>query len=179
MPSLGHALSVPDHAFGPARGGEPLVYGARRPGYPDRSVDAATVEDWIRYVRGRGVERVCCLLDDGLDYYPDLLGSYRAAFGPQRVCHAPIPDYSLADPDVLHESILPFLRDAAAAGEPVVVHCSAGSGRTGHVLVAWLVCERGLGLDDVIAAVEDGPVPRHPTEGGSRAELRALLDRCL
>jgi len=40
------------------------------------------------------------------------------------------------------QKILPFLTQTEKLGEKVAVHCSGGSGRTGHVLPhGWLVVE--------------------------------------
>jgi protein-tyrosine phosphatase len=85
-----------------------------------------------------GIRRVCCLLpDEQLAYYrPDLLGEYRAVFGAANVCSAAVTDYHLCDSDLLETMILPFLVESDQSRLPAVVHCSSGSGRTGHVL-AW------------------------------------------
>lgn len=168
-----------DHAVARAAPDEPIVHGACRPGYDTGDAGRAAVGEWIASANEAGIERVCCLLDGKLDRYDGLLESYREAFGADRVCHAPVPDYSLVDRGTLFGTILPFLRDARDASEPVVVHCSAGSGRTGHVLVAWLVCERGYSLDGALATVVTASERRNPTEAGSREELRALVEDCL
>lgn len=160
------------YAFAPAAPEEGVVYGACRPCH-----DGGTVGDWIDFARGQGIERVCCLLDGGhLRLYDDLLGTYAVAFGGADVLHVPVPDYDTIGSARLHDDLLPFLRAGAEDGRPTVVHCSAGSGRTGHVLVAWLVCEKGYGLDEAIETVEG--TGRRPLEGRSRGELRALLSDC-
>ncbi|HEY7984007.1 MAG TPA: dual specificity protein phosphatase family protein [Ktedonobacterales bacterium] len=131
---------------------------------------------WLAFMRARGVRRVVCLLTpDQLSYYDDLLGQYRAQFGAERVRCAPIPDLYLADLPMLTDGILPFLAEADQTGEPVVVHCSAGIGRTGHVLAAWLAAGRGYSNAAAIAAVARGG--RDAQESGD-AELGALLDAC-
>jgi protein-tyrosine phosphatase len=131
------------------------VYGAQRPGYPAQAIDATPVSAWISFMQRNGVYRVCCLLAlKQLAYYRlDLLGTYREVFGESNVCHAAIEDYHLCDAVKLEDDILPFLLQSNQARIPVVVHGSGGSGRTGHVLAAWLVRHRGLSVDDALAAV--------------------------
>lgn len=128
---------------------EPIVYGASRPGYLD-----SEVHNWIEFMKRQGIQRVCCLLPDNqLANYRDLLGTYQREFGNQQVCWAPIEDFHLSDLETLTTKILPFLAKAEQQAEKVVVHCSGGIGRTGHVLAAWLVSGRGLSNKAAIAAV--------------------------
>lgn len=162
--------------FGPAAEDEPTVFGAPRPGYPLHRVPPAAVAQWLAFMDAQRVRRVVCLLTaEQLAYYDDLPASYRAHFGGACVRCAPIPDLYLADESTLTEGILPFLVDADLHGERTVVHCSAGIGRTGHVLAAWLVAGRGYSNQDAIAAVARGG--RDARESGD-AELDTLLDAC-
>jgi len=162
------------HNFSPAAEDERIVFGACRPNHPRRAPPDSSVDDWVRYVQDRDVERVCCLLDETqLNEYDNLLNTYVAGFGADRVAHAPIGDFSVVDRRTLHETILPFLDASKAASERVVVHCSAGSGRTGHVLALWLAHDRGCSIEDAVAEVRR--MGRRPLEAASRADLRALL----
>jgi hypothetical protein len=169
-------LPPPMRGFDPAAAGEPLVFGARRPGFPLPSPSHAVVDRWVAAMQAAGVRRVVCLLPPRqLDRYDRLLDTYRAAFGPDAVCWAPIDDFHLADQPTLLNQLLPYLFAAQAARERVVVHCSGGVGRTGHVLAAWLVSARGLSNADAIAAVQrTGRNPRESRDPG----LDALLDAC-
>ena len=69
--------------------------------------------------------------------------------------------------------ILPFLDDANRANERTVVHCSAGMGRTGHILALWLVHGRDYSLDKAIKTVEQQG--RTPLEIATRDELKYRL----
>ena len=169
--------------FSPASNKEEFVYGAQRPGYPSRSsIPDSEVGQWVAFMRQQGIARVCCLLEDQLSFYQsDLLASYRDSFGEEAVCGAPITDFTLAEEELLTETILPFLDDSVSREEKVVVHCSAGSGRTGHVLAAWLVYGRQMANDEAIAAVIG--MGRNPHEAAGSgptgvASLDSLLDAC-
>ena len=163
---------------------EPIVFGASRPGYSNKQV-----LDWVEFMKCQGIKRVCCLLPDNqLARYSALLDTYQQEFGIIHVCWAPIADFHLSDKETLTKKILPFLADAEKLGEKVVVHCSGGIGRTGHVLAAWLVSGRGLSNKAAITAVKR--TGRNPYEAAIVAvtrgrnpfkavgDLNALLNDC-
>lgn len=165
----------------PTAPNEGTVFGAPRPGYPSRDdIDESTVQGWMDSIEERGIDRVCCLLtEDQLDFYSaDLLDTYRDRFGQETVLHAPIPDFRLSPPALLHGEILPFIAASDDANERVVVHCSAGNGRTGHVLAAWLVHGRGYAVDDALATTGRNRNPHEAVELGdaTEQELRRLLE---
>lgn len=161
-----------NYNFAPAAPDEQIVYGACQPGYPSKSPDDNSVTEWIAQMEAHGVERVCCLLDEKLDDYDSLLETYRDTFGSQNACHAPIEDYTVVSADTFYTVILPFLQEADDVAEKVVVHCSAGMGRTGHVLVLWLVHGRKYKLEDAIRAVEQ--MGRSPHEAVTVDQLEAF-----
>lgn len=172
-----------DFNFSAASREEDYVFGAQRPGYyASDPIADIEVDKWAAFMQGQGIKRVCCLLESQLSKYEsDLLASYRRWFGDAALCSAPIKDFTFADDELLTETILPFLADAVRSKAPVVVHCSAGLGRTGHVLAAWLVYGRGMANEDAIKAVIG--MGRNPYEAkGSgadgKAKLNALLDGC-
>ncbi len=172
-----------EHNFGPACPGERIVFGAERPGFDSLSVGIEEIRQWISFMRQNGIERVCSLLpQDQLEFFNvDLLQEYRSVFGEGKVCSAPIPDRYLCDRETLCGVVLPFLGQAERRNEPVVVHCSGGSGRTGHILAAWLVHARGFEIDEALTAVR---LPRrNPQEAvilgnASMQDLRELLAGC-
>ncbi len=140
-------------------------------------------------MHNQDIQRVCCLLPASqLARYSNLLNIYRRTFGLDRVYWTPIEDFHLASSSILIHQILPFLALADQHQEKVVVHCSGGVGRTGHILAAWLVAGRGLSSPAAIAAVQKtGKNPYEavlaaPFRGRNpwrvAAELRLLLQEC-
>lgn len=169
-------MTLPKYGFAAAGPDEEIVHGACRPRHPTLAPPDDTVAAWLEFLREQGIERVCCLLDDAhLQEYEALLEEYRATFGADCVCHAPIPDESTIDGETLHETVLPFLRESDRRDQPVVVHCSAGLGRVGHVLVLWLAAERGYSIEDAVEVVRESG--RIPLEATAVADLRQLLAR--
>lgn len=173
------------YKFSAATNTERFVFGSAQPGYTERQV-----EQWLEFMQDQNIQRVCCLLptDQLSKYAADLLQIYRQTFGHLQVCWAPIPDFRYADPDVLIHQILPFLAIAKQKQEKVVVHCSGGVGRTGHILAAWLVAEHGFSSQSAIAAIKQSGRNPHeavvaaPLKGRNprkvSAELDMLLNKC-
>jgi protein-tyrosine phosphatase len=172
------------YKFASASDKEPIVFGSTRPGYCSEQVN-----EWVEFMQVQGIQRVCCLLTDTqLRRYDSLLDDYRQVFGSDRVCWAPIEDFQLANLGMLIHQILPFLAAAKQREERVVVHCSGGIGRTGHVLAAWLVAGRGYSQQAAVTSVRTAG--RNPYEAVITApfrgrnpwkvasELHRLLDAC-
>ncbi|HIK17528.1 MAG TPA: dual specificity protein phosphatase family protein [Leptolyngbyaceae cyanobacterium M33_DOE_097] len=172
------------YKFAAASENEPIVFGSARPGYSNEQVD-----QWIEFMQNQDIARICCLLPEAqLARYANLLDIYRQTFGLDQVCWAPIEDFCFATPEILAHQILPFLAIANQNDEKVVIHCSGGVGRTGHVLAAWLVAGRGFSNKAAIDAVKQtGKNPYEaviaaPFKGRNpwkvAAELNLLLDEC-
>lgn len=172
------------YKFAAASRNEPIVFGSARPGYSDQKV-----AKWIEFMQNQDIKRVCCLLcESQLTRYGDLLGVYRQSFGLDYVCWTPIKDFHFTTPEIFIYQILPFLSAANQKNEKVVVHCSGGVGRTGHVLAAWLVAKRRFSRRAAIDAVRQ--TGRNPYEAAIAAplkgknpwkvaaELDLLLDEC-
>lgn len=165
------------HRFAPAAPEEEHVYGACCPGWHSAASHQAAIDQWLDYMTEAGIERVCCLLTGRqLDENEANIARYREAFGPENVCHAPVPDHRLADVGTLRNAVLPFVSESVDDDQRVVVHCLAGIGRTGHALAAWLVHGRGYSPHDAIETVREmGRDPLEAVERGN-ATRQDLLD---
>ena len=64
--------------------------------------------------------------------------------------HVPIKDHSVPTLDQLHESVN-FLISQAEMKHRAVVHCTAGNGRTGTILAAYMCEKHGLTAQQSIA----------------------------
>ncbi len=183
-PQASEQMTRNTYKFAAAWEDEPIVFGASRPGYSNQQVS-----DWIEFMKKQNIQRVCCLLPQKqLTLYSNLLGIYQQEFGKQQVCWAPITDFQFANLEMLTQRIIPFLVAADKQSEKVVVHCSGGIGRTGHVLAAWLVSIRGFSNKDALAAVKR--TGRNPYEAAIASmftfknplkaiqELNVLLNDC-
>lgn len=124
-------------------------------------------------MKDQGIRRVCCLLDSKLAEYDELLEIYVERFGATHIRHVPVKDYTAIDSETWHSKILPFLDEADSQSEPVVVHCSAGSGRTGQVLCLWLVSARGYSIEDAIQLVRESG--RKPLEAATKSDLSSVM----
>lgn len=170
--------------FGPASPNENIVYGAQRPGYNFEYIAFAEVQEWVNFMKEQNIRRICCLLPENqLKFYDDinLLKFYRDEFGKDNICLAGIEDFHLCEEVTLKEIILPFLKESEQKGEKVVVHCSGGSGRTGHVLAAWLVHRHGFSVEEAKSTVKRmGREPREAVFSGNATEdeLNTLLEAC-
>jgi protein-tyrosine phosphatase len=159
-----------DANFGPAWPDDTIVFGSERPGYHDGSkVKQTRVESWTRLMKAKGINRVVCLLhpDGKLKRYEHLEGGlegqYISHFGSGNVLMAPIPDYDISTKENI-KNIVDFLEQSERLELPVVVHCSAGSGRTGHVLSVWRNYHWDVEKNKALKQSDWNPANRWPKE---------------
>jgi rhodanese/phosphatase family protein len=68
--------------------------------------------------------------------------------------HMPMSDHGVPDLAVLDRGAQ-FIQTKVREGKTVLVHCLAGEGRTGCVLAAYLIKDRGLGAADALTTLRD------------------------
>ncbi|HEY8504425.1 MAG TPA: dual specificity protein phosphatase family protein, partial [Gemmataceae bacterium] len=69
------------------------------------------------------------------------------------VVHVPVPDMEAPTPEQLARCVS-AIRKANEAGMGVAVHCTAGLGRTGSILAAYLV-SKGLSAEEAMTQVRE------------------------
>jgi protein-tyrosine phosphatase len=156
------------YRFAPAAPEADHVYGACAPGWHSAGSHERALERWVGDMQRFGIARVCCLVAaPPSEARTATLGRYSDAFGRENVLHAPVPADRLVEETRLREDVFPFLADAVAADERVVVHGLAGVGRTGQVLAAWLVHHHEYHPPEAVDTVREmGRDPREAIEYG-------------
>lgn len=123
-------LSKPMYRIRPVDG-VPGLFRASRPGYPQKIVRPKDLQDGILGFTEDGITDIFCLLSDAeyFKYYGlDLVEYYkRRKF---KVHRFPIPDFGVPRVEFAF-ALAKAMFDALESGKRVLVHCSAGQGRTG------------------------------------------------
>ncbi len=174
-------MSHDKFAFGPACSEERFVFGSQRPGYGPGKVSLSAVHVWLSFIKEKGIRRICCLLQERelQTYYENnLVETYSKEFGDLNVLAVPVKDFHLAEISALRDEILPFLAESEEKELPVLVHCSGGLGRTGHVLAAWVVYRYGLPVEEALDAVNRNPREAVQWGNATEEELFSLLRAC-
>lgn len=120
-------------------------------------------EQALKDMRDWGINQIICLAPDEeiRRKSPDYAAAMRDGGLPCAVHSFPIPDFGVPEDERAFLSLVRRIRDYLRDGERLLVHCSAGFGRTGTVATCALVA-LGLDADSAREAVrEAGARPEH------------------
>ncbi len=96
----------------------------------------------LAWLVGHGIESVLTLTEEPLPR--EWVNGLRLAMR-----HVPMKDHAPPEQDDLQDAVS-FMKEELGQGRTVLVHCLAGEGRTGCVLAAYLMKDRGIGADEAV-----------------------------
>ena len=101
-----------------------------------------TIEE-ISWVKSQGVKSIITMTEYGLpDSWVDGI----------QYLHVPTEDLSAPDIDKI-DSTVDYIAERIKNGEPVMVHCAAGIGRTGTILASYLIKYKNMSAEGAIELV--------------------------
>ncbi|MGD0477499.1 MAG: dual specificity protein phosphatase family protein [Nitrososphaerales archaeon] len=96
----------------------------------------------LEWLRSQGIKAILTLTENPLP------GQWLDGLSFE-VHHIPMRDHQAPDAASLEEAAT-FVRDKVKDGKTTLVHCLAGEGRTGCVLAAYLIKDKGIAADEAI-----------------------------
>lgn len=103
-----------------------------------------TIEE-INWIKNQGVKSIVTMTEYGLpDSWVDGV----------EYLHVPTEDLSAPDIEKI-DSTVDYIAERIKNGEPVMVHCAAGIGRTGTILASYLIKYQKMSAKDAIDKVRE------------------------
>lgn len=103
-----------------------------------------TIEE-INWIKNQGVKSIVTMTEYGLpDSWVDEV----------EYLHVPTEDLSAPDIEKI-DSTVDYIAERIKNGEPVMVHCAAGIGRTGTILASYLIKYQKMSAKDAIDKVRE------------------------
>jgi protein tyrosine phosphatase (PTP) superfamily phosphohydrolase (DUF442 family) len=126
------------HNFGCVSHRDSTFFTAERPGHFNKEFTTTVIEDWVQFMKSKGINNVLILMDENefSVYSVDLKEFYQQAG--MTVYHVP---YSRPDS---YDKTMNIIQTLDGLGEKVVSHCTGGKGRSSRVACAWLCKKWGL-----------------------------------
>lgn len=98
----------------------------------------------LRWLKGKGIGMILSLTDESIDIpYAEKIGI--------RVYRLPMVNMEAAHPEALDHAVDLMVE---SGDRKVLVHCLAGMGRTGMVLAAYMIREKGMSADEALREVK-------------------------
>jgi protein-tyrosine phosphatase len=132
--------------FGPASARDEIVFTCARPGgdpQGGQKIPESAAEEWIKFMKSKGIRRVLVLLEDEeLVAYeePGLLQWYHD--------HGFQVHRNPMGLEGSSQNAEKILKEAEAANEKIVAHCTHGMGRSGRIAAGWLAMRYGLSAQE-------------------------------
>ncbi|OPZ12568.1 MAG: hypothetical protein BWZ10_02079 [candidate division BRC1 bacterium ADurb.BinA364] len=141
---------------------EGKLAGSARPGY------GSSLRDNLMWLHEQGIRAVLSLTIDPIP------ASELSEAGLQGL-HLPVRDFAAPSPEQIRQAV-EFIRRNIETGNPVLVHCGSGYGRTGSILACYLA-SNGNTAKQAISSVRSkrpGSIETPEQEEAIRAYARAI-----
>lgn len=147
-------MSTPEraaHNFCRVSARDELAFGSSRPGFPSKTVDAASIAEWSAFMKEQGVQRVLSLLgdDEKAFFATDIDAAMAEHFGSGKYARTSV--FSADAKQVMANAI----KAARESDEKIVIHCSGGEGRATLGMMLWLVEVYGVSTEVAATEVEE------------------------